>query len=119
MVEFCSGGATKGTHWKPSGAVAEIVWGNTQELPEHAAKVALIGEAAFGRNQFQGKATAVQQALCPIYAPRQNISVRCYSEISLELAREMVAAQSGKSRQIFERDTFRKILIDEVSHHSP
>ena len=77
---------------KPSDAVAEILWGNTQELAEYAAKVALIGEATFGRNQFQGKAAVVQQGLCPVYAPRQNISVRCDSEISLKFAREVVAA---------------------------
>jgi hypothetical protein len=110
---------TKRRAGKPSGAIAEILWSNTQELAEYAAKVALIGEATFGRNQFQGKAAVVQQGLCPVYAPRQNISVRRYSEISLKFAREVVAAQSGKTRQIFERDIFRKILIDEVGHHSP
>ena len=63
--------------------------------------MALIGKATFGRNQFQGKAAAVQQGLCPIYAPRKNISVRGYSEIGLEFARKVVAAQSGETRQIF------------------
>ena len=110
---------TKRRAGKPSGAVAETLWSNTQELAEYAAKVALISEATFGRNQLQGKAAVIQQGLCPVYAPRQNISVRRYSEISLEFAREVVAAQSGKTRQIFERDIFRKILIDEVGHHSP
>jgi hypothetical protein len=46
---------------KPSSAVAEIIWGNTEELVEYAVKVALIGETTFGRNQFQRKAAAVQQ----------------------------------------------------------
>ena len=110
---------TKGAHREPSGAVAEIVWGNTQVLAEYADKVALIGEATFGGNQFQREAAALQQALGPLDAPRKNIRVRGHSEISLEFAREVVAAQSGKTRQIVERDVFRKILVDELGHHSP
>ena len=81
--------------------------------------MALIGEATFGRYQFQGKAAGVQQGLCPIYAPRQNKSVRRHSEVSLEFAREMESAQSGETGQIFERDVFRKILVDELGHHPP
>ena len=104
--------STKGRAGEPSGAVAETLWSNTQELAEYAAKVALIGEATFGRNQFQGKAAVVQQGLCPVYAPRQNISVRRHSEISLEFARKVVAAQSGETRQIFEETALSPELIE-------
>jgi len=69
--------------------------------------MAPIGEATTGRNQFQRKAAALQQALRPPDAPRKNIRVRSHSEISFEFAREVVAAQSGKTRQIVEHDIFR------------